>query len=60
MRVHVQGLVEVFNLFNRRNDLAHVTNFGPGAYPTEPAPNFGQVTVVGDPRTIQLGLRVSF
>ena len=30
----------------------------PGAYPTNPASNFGQVTVVGEPRSVQIGLRL--
>lgn len=59
-RASIEGLVEVFNLFNRRNDVARITVFGTGAYPTAPASNFGQVTVVGDPRTAQLGIRVRF
>ena len=40
--------------------MARVTVFGTGAYPTNPAPNFGNVTVVGDPRTMQFGVRVRF
>jgi outer membrane receptor for Fe3+-dicitrate len=59
-RAHVELLLEVFNVFNRRNDIARVTVFGTGAYPTNPAANFGQVTIVGDPREAQLGLRVRF
>jgi len=59
-RVQIDGLVEAFNLFNRRNDLARTTTFGPGAYPANPSPSFGQVTVVGDPRSLQFGLRVKF
>ena len=56
----LEGLVEVFNLLDRRNDIARVTVFGSGAYPTAPASNFGQVTVVGEPRTLQFGTRLSF
>jgi hypothetical protein len=59
-RVQIDGLVEAFNLFNRRNELARTTTFGPGAYPTNPSPSFGQVTVVGDPRSLQFGVRVKF
>jgi hypothetical protein len=59
-RVQIEGLAEVFNLTNHRNDLTRNTNFGPGAYPTNPAPNFGQVTAVGDPRTWQFALRARF
>jgi len=59
-RVKLEGLVEAFNLFNRRNDIARITVFGADAYPTNPAPNFGQVTVVGDPRSLQFGFRVTY
>jgi Carboxypeptidase regulatory-like domain/TonB dependent receptor-like, beta-barrel len=59
-RVRLEGLVEAFNLFNRRNDVARITVFGPGAYPANPASNFGQVTVVGEPRSVQLGLRLRY
>jgi Carboxypeptidase regulatory-like domain len=59
-RVRAEGLAEVFNLTNRVNNLTRNANFGPGAYPTNPSPSFGQITSVGEPRTWQLGLRVSF
>jgi hypothetical protein len=59
-RVQIDGLVEGFNLFDRRNNLARVTVFGNGAYPTNPAPNFGTITVVGDPRSWQFGLRLRY
>ena len=59
-KLQVEGLAEVFNLTNRVNILARNTVFGPGAYPTNPSPLFGQITAVGDPRTWQLGVRVSF
>ena len=56
----LEGLVEAFNLTNRVNNLTLNTNFGAGAYPTNPAPNYGQVTAVGDPRSLQLGVRLRF
>jgi hypothetical protein len=59
-RARIEGLLEIFNLTNRRNDLTRNTNFGPGAYPTNPLPTFNQITAVGDPRSVQLGLRVKF
>jgi hypothetical protein len=59
-RVRLEGLVEAFDLTNRRNALTRNTNFGSGAYPTNPAPGFGDVTAVGEPRTVQLGLRLGF
>jgi len=59
-RARLEGLVEAFNLLNTRNDLARITTFGTGVYPTNPAPNFGSITVVGDPRTLQFGFRAGF
>ena len=56
----LEGAVEVFNLTNRKNVLTRNTNFGPGSYPSNPLPTFGQVTAVGDPRTVQLALRLRF
>jgi TonB-dependent receptor-like protein len=59
-RMRVEALAEVFNLTNRRNVVALNGNFGPGAYPADPSPAFGQATAVGDSRSAQLALRVSF
>jgi Carboxypeptidase regulatory-like domain/TonB dependent receptor len=59
-RLQVDALAEMFNVTNRVNRLARNTVFGSGAYPTNPLPLFGQITAVGDPRTWQLGVRVSF
>jgi len=59
-RTRLEALAEVFNLTNRENVVALNGNFGSGAYPTSPSPSFGQITAVGDPRALQLGLRVSF
>jgi hypothetical protein len=56
----VQGLVEAFNLTNRANAVTRNTTFGPGSYPSNPVPSFGTVTAVGDPRTLQFGVRLSF
>jgi hypothetical protein len=56
----LEGLVEVFNLTNRTNNLTRNTNFGPGAYPTNPSPTFGQITAVADPRSWQFGVRARF
>jgi hypothetical protein len=59
-RVEVEGVIEGFNLTNRRNALTRNTNFGSGAYPANPSPTFGQITAIGEPRAFQLGLRVRF
>jgi hypothetical protein len=59
-RVELEGIAEAFNLTNRRNVITRNTNFGPGAYPDNPAPTYGQVTAVGDPRAVQFGMRLRF
>jgi hypothetical protein len=59
-RVRLEGLVEGFNLTNRTNVVTINGNFGPGAYPTSPSSNFGQVLSVSDARSFQFGLRLRF
>jgi Carboxypeptidase regulatory-like domain/TonB dependent receptor-like, beta-barrel len=58
--VRVEAMIEAFNVTNRENDLTRNGNFGAGAYPASPSPTFNQVTGVGDPRSVQLALRVKF
>ena len=58
--VGVEAMIEGFNLTNHRNVVTRNTNFGPGAYPSNPSASFGQITSVGEPRAFQLGLRVTF
>jgi len=57
-RVRLEGLIEAFNVTNRVNVMTLNSNFGAGAYPSNPSPNFGQVLAVADPRAFQLGVRV--
>ncbi len=59
-RIGVEGIVEAFNLTNRSNVITRNTNFGSGSYPDNPLPTFGQVTAVGEPRAVQIGLRMRF
>jgi hypothetical protein len=59
-RARLVALGEVFNVTNRRNVVSMNGNFGSGTYPTSPSATFGQVTAVGEPRSVQLGLRVIF
>ena len=59
-RIGAEALVEAFNVTNRRNDLTRNTNFGAGPYPAGPSSTFGQVTAVGDPRTLQFAVRLTF
>ena len=56
----MEATLESFNLFNHVNGVALNGVFGTGAYPSSPLPTFKQVTAVADPRTLQLGLRVTF
>ena len=59
-RLRLQGIAEAFNALNHRNNLIPNGVFGPGAYPNAALPTFGQPTAVGDPRTMQLALRLTF
>jgi hypothetical protein len=59
-RASIDAIVDVFNLFNRTN-FTDVNNiFGLGAYPTNPAPTFGQFQQAGPPRQVQLAVKVNF
>jgi hypothetical protein len=59
-RVSAEGIVEAFNVTNRRNDLTRNTVWGTGAYPADPLPTFGTVTAVGEPRSFQVAFRMNF
>jgi len=59
-RLRLEAIAEGFNVTNRQNVVARNGNFGAGAYPTNPSPTFGQITAVGEPRTVQFGLRAHF
>jgi hypothetical protein len=56
----LEGMMEAFNLTNRVNPLTRNTTFGTGSYPSNPLGSFNTVTAVGDPRTLQFGVRVTF
>jgi hypothetical protein len=56
----LEAFVEAFNLTNQVNNLTRNTNFGAGSYPANPTSTFNEVTAVGDPRTFQLGARLTF
>ncbi|MEP6914549.1 MAG: TonB-dependent receptor [Acidobacteriota bacterium] len=58
--VRLEGLVEAFNVTDRVNNLTRNNTFGAGAYPTNPVSSFNTITSVGDPRTIQFGIRLNF
>src|SRR5207244_11524242 len=58
-KVEVEGIFEVFNLFNRENVL-EVNNVRFADAQLAPNPSFGAPTRVTDPRRVQLGVRLSF
>ena len=59
-RLRLQALAEMFNTLNHVNVATLNGVFGAGVYPTAPSATFKQITAVNDPRTAQLGLRLSF
>jgi outer membrane receptor for Fe3+-dicitrate len=56
----VDGIIEVFNLFNRTNFTEINNIFGKGAYPAQPSATFGQFEKAGPPLQAQLAVRVNF
>jgi len=58
--VRLDATLEAFNLLNHVNGVALNGSFGPGVFPTNPLSTFKQMTAAADPRTLQLGLRLSF
>jgi len=59
-QAYLEGIVEVFNLFNRTVYTEINNIFGTGVYPTAPLPTFGQFTQAGPPRQVQLAVRLGF
>ncbi|MGI4755518.1 MAG: TonB-dependent receptor [Janthinobacterium lividum] len=59
-QLRLESIAEAFNTLNHRNDMVPNGTFGTGAYPSAPGATFGQATAVGDPRSIQFALRMSF
>jgi len=59
-RFRLEGIAEAFNALNHRNDLIPNGTFGTGVYPVAPAAGFGRATAVGDPRQVQLAMRLTF
>jgi hypothetical protein len=60
-RWHVAAMVDAFNLLNHTNYQLPNSVFGTNPFPGTPTnPAFGQPTAAGDPRQIQLGLKVTF
>jgi Carboxypeptidase regulatory-like domain/TonB dependent receptor len=59
-RFRLEGMAEAFNALNHRNDMVPNGTFGAGPYPNAPASGFGSATAVGDPRQVQLAMRLTF
>lgn len=59
-RLKLTALAEGFNLTNHVNGVSLNGVFGTGTYPTSPSSTFGQITAVGDPRSLQFAVRLSF
>ena len=59
-RLHMQLMVEAFNILNHVNGVALNNTFGRGVFPADPSPAFGQTTAVGEPRSVQLAMRFTF
>jgi hypothetical protein len=64
--VRVEGILEIFNLFNRTNFTEINNIFGQGAFPNQPATDalgrvtYGRYTQAAAPRQAQLALKVTF
>jgi hypothetical protein len=58
--VGIDGIFEVFNLFNRANYTAVNNIFGTGAYPNQPLSTFGQFTQAAAPLQMQLAIKIRF
>ena len=58
-RAAIEGIVEVFNLFNRKNVL-DVNNVRFASAELDRNPDFGKPIRTSDPRRIQLGARLTF
>ncbi len=59
-RTRLEAMLEAFNLTDHFNAITRNATFGPGSYPSTPVASYDTVTAVGDPRSLQFGLRVSF
>jgi outer membrane receptor protein involved in Fe transport len=59
-RVRLEAVAEAFNALNHVNGVTLNGVFGTGAYPTNPSPTFMRTTAVGDPRSLQVALRLTF
>jgi hypothetical protein len=59
-RTNVEGIFEIFNLFDKVNYTSVNNVWGTGAYPASPLPSYGKFTQAGSPRQMQLAVKVGF
>lgn len=59
-RWNLETIAEAFNALNHRNDMLPNATWGTSTYPSTPSASFGQATAVGDSRSVQLALRLTF
>jgi hypothetical protein len=59
-RAKLDLMIDLFNVFNRTNYTEIDGIFGPGPYPDNPRPTYGQHTAAAPPFQAQLGAKVSF
>lgn len=59
-RANVEGIFEIFNLFDKANYTAVNNVWGTGAYPASPLATYGKFTQAGAPRQMQFAVKVGF
>jgi hypothetical protein len=59
-KFRLEAIAEGSTFLNHRNDLIPNSTFGTGVYPMAPRATFGAPIAVGDPRQVQLALRILF
>lgn len=59
-RFKIEVIAEAFNALNHRNDMIARNTYGADVFPGHARSDFGTPSAVGDPRHVQLALRISF
>ena len=59
-RLRLEAMAEGFDTLNHRNNMVPIGTFGTGLYPAAGNAAFGQPTATGDPRSVQLAVRLNF
>src|SRR5262249_31599246 len=56
----IEAIAEAFNALNHRNDMIPRNTYGPAIFPGNARSDFGTPSAVGDPRHVQLAVRINF